>query len=203
MPHNAEERLSNVGSVLAMRVTGLSALRLAAVTGALACLIGLGLAVRGAAAASAGRHRAQLTGTIRVERSRLRAGAELKAELVLHNPFHRTRVLARGCPHGFVQLMLSNRQLTQTVAWAEPACNDASFDARPGTTVYRLEVATTYLSCTMVGHKPSAGVPQCLPGNRMPPLPAGVYKVSVASNGLQLQHELAQVRPAYVRVTGA
>jgi hypothetical protein len=146
------------------------------------------------------RHQPVVTGVVRIDRSTLRAGAELRAELVLHNSSSRARVLARGCPHGFVQLVLSSRTLTASPLWALPACSDATFVARSGTTTYRLKVATTLLGCTMRGHQPSPGMPACLPGNRMPPLPAGTYAVSVAASSIQLQHELAHVRPAHVRV---
>ena len=141
-----------------------------------------------------------VTGLVRSDTATVRRGAKVHAELVLHNSSDRTRVLARGCPHGFVQLMLSSRRLTVSPAWATPACSYATFVARPGTTTYRLEVPATYLACTMRGHRPQAGSVQCLRGNRMPPLPAGSYAISLVASSRQLQHELALVRPARVRV---
>lgn len=146
--------------------------------------------------------RPTISGLVRLDTATVHGGATIHAELVLHNTSDRTRVLARGCPHGFVQLMLSSRTLTASPAWALPACNDATFLARPGTTTYRLEVHASYVACTMRGHRPQGGSIQCLPGNRMPPLPAGTYAVSVVASGIQLQHELAHVRSARVRVLG-
>jgi hypothetical protein len=141
-----------------------------------------------------------ISGFVRSDTATVRRGAKVRAELVLHNSSDRTRVLARGCPHGFIQLVLSSRTLTASPAWALPACADATFVARPGRTTYRLEVPATYLACTMRGHRPQAGSIQCLPGNRLPPLPAGTYAVSIVASSSRLQHELALVRPAHVRV---
>jgi len=141
-----------------------------------------------------------ISGLVRSDTATVRAGAKVRADLVLHNNSDRTRVLARGCPHGFVELMLSSRTVTASPAWALPACSDATFVARPGTTIYRLEVPATYLGCTMRGHPATGGTPSCLPGNRMPPLPTGAYTVSVVASSIQLQHELAHVRSAHVRV---
>jgi hypothetical protein len=141
-----------------------------------------------------------IRGLVRSDTATVRAGAKVHAELVLHNSTGRARVLARGCPHGFVQLTLSSRSLTTSPAWALPACSDATFVARPGTTVYRLEVPATYLACTMRGHRAQAGSVQCLPGNRMPPLPAGTYALSVVASSIELQRELAHVRSTDVRI---
>ncbi|HUY59832.1 MAG TPA: hypothetical protein VMV16_08995 [Solirubrobacteraceae bacterium] len=152
-------------------------------------------------ASSAARYnKLTISGFVRSDTPTVRRGAKVHAELVLHNSSDRTRVLARGCPHGFVQLMLSSRTLTVSPAWALPACSDATFVARPGTTTYPLEVPATYLACTMRGHQSQAGSIQCLPGNRMPPLPAGTYAVSVVASSIQLQHELAHVRSTHVRI---
>jgi hypothetical protein len=141
-----------------------------------------------------------ISGLVRSDTATVRRGATVHAELVLHNSSDRTRVLARGCPHGFVQLVLSSRTLTASPAWALPACSDAAFVARHGTTTYRLEVPATYLACTMRGHRPQAGSVQCLRGNRLPPLPAGTYAVGIVASSSQLQHELAHVRSARVRI---
>jgi len=141
-----------------------------------------------------------ISGLVRADTATVRGGAKVHAELVLRNSSDRTRVLAHGCPHGFVQLMLSSRTLTVSPAWALPACSNATFVARPGTTTYPLEVPATYLACTMRGHRPQRGSIQCLPGNRMPPLPAGTYAVSVVASNIRLQHELTHVRSAHVRV---
>jgi hypothetical protein len=152
-------------------------------------------------ASSPARHaKPTISGLVQADTATVRAGTKVRADLVLHNSSDRTRVLASGCPHGFVQLTLSSRTLTASPAWALPACSDATFVARPGTTVYRLEAPATYLGCTMRGHRPQGGSIQCLPGNRMPPLPAGTYAVGIVASSIRLQHELAQVRSTHVRI---
>jgi hypothetical protein len=177
---------------------------LLAVIGASLLAAGCGASGGSASPASSAARYAKptISGLVRSDTPTVRRGAKVRAELVLHNSSGRTRVLARGCPHGFIQLMLSSRMLTVSPSWALPACDDATFVARPGTTTYRLEVPATYLACTMRGHRPQAGSVQCLRGNRMPPLPAGTYAISLVASSRQLQHELAHVRPAQVRVLG-
>ena len=144
-----------------------------------------------------------LTELVHLDRSVVRTGERVAAELVLQNSSGQTVVLDRGCRGGFVQLVLSRGSLTAGGAWALPLCRPGvAFVAHPGTTRYPLWIDATYSECTMVGHRPSGGSPQCLTRNGMPPLPAGTYKVSIAAVDKKLQSELAHIRAARVRVIG-
>lgn len=160
------------------------------------------------AARAAGHGRPAITGFVRLETGTVRGGATLRATLVLHNSSSRTRVLDRGCPHGFIQLTLSRvprgkGDATAGGFWALPACSFATFVAHPGITRYRLKITADYGACLMRGGKSLTPMVHCLqPGNRAPPLPAGRYRVAIATVDKKLQRELAGVRPVYVRIVG-
>ncbi|MDE3131980.1 MAG: hypothetical protein KGL16_12590 [Acidobacteriota bacterium] len=150
--------------------------------------------------------RPTVTGSLRLEHARVRAGERVVAVLVLHNSSARTRILDHGCPHGFIQLTLAkvprgNGSATAGGFWALPACSFATFVAHPGITRYRLSVAANYGACLMPHGKSLTPMVHCLqPGNRAPPLPAGRYRVAVAAVDKKLQRKLAMVRPVYVRI---
>jgi hypothetical protein len=182
----------------ARRIAGASLGGAALIAGVAAC--GTTSTVFGGGAAA---NRPTLTSLVRVEHSTVRAGQTVHAELVLRSTAGRVRVLDRACPNHFVALVLSSGRLSTGAAWTLPLCRPGvAFVARPGTTIYRLSVAATYGRCIMRGHPLAGGEPQCLRGNRMPPLPVGSYTVSVVEADAKLARELAHIQLAQVRVIG-
>ena len=144
-----------------------------------------------------GGNRPPLTGSIALHQTTVRTGRLLHAELVLHNSSGHPILLFRGCVSQFAELVLSHGKLTTGAAFLTPLCRPGlTFIAHPGTTIYRLDVAAQYGSCS------PTEAPRCtLSGDGMPDLPSGSYRVTVAADSMRLQHVLTHVRSGRVRVT--
>ncbi len=146
--------------------------------------------------------RPSLTGRLRLARQTVPGGGTVHAELILHSSAHHVRVLDHACPGQFIALVLSGRGGRTSFLWSDQLCRPGvPFSVRPGTTVFQLEARATVGQCIMVGHKPPLNVPQCLPGNRMPALPAGTYEASITARDAALEADLADVGPVRVQVT--
>jgi hypothetical protein len=111
-------------------------------------------------------------------------------------------VLDRGCPGQFVALILSGHRETTSLLSGDQVCKPGvPFVVRPGSTIYHLTAQATVAQCVMFGHKPSGGVPQCLPGNISPALQPGTYEASVTASHTALLLDLSSLRPVRVQVT--
>ena len=104
------------------------------------------------------------------------AGGQLSGQVIVDN--RSGRVLhVHGCGGSHpVWVDLSNGHYHP--AGMAPAC--AGTIAVPaGRTTYQVQVPATYGSCS-VGHA-DGDTPQCDPGDKLPPLPAGAYQASLGS----------------------
>jgi hypothetical protein len=96
------------------------------------------------------------------------AGSRIIGRIVVRNRTgHALHV--KGCLVLF-QVALASRRYHPKVAW--PLCLQR-LTIPAGRSSYRLEIEATYSQCTQ--GPPHGGVQSCPPGNRMPPLPPGVY----------------------------
>ena len=75
----------------------------------------------------------------------------------------------KGCLELF-QVALASRTYHPAVVW--PTCLQR-LTIPAGRSSSRVQILATYLQCTQ--GPPQHGLPSCLPGGRMPPLPPGVY----------------------------
>jgi hypothetical protein len=123
---------------------------------------------------------AGLADRIALSRTRVRPGTPIRGMLVVVNHGRKTVNLNRGC-RPYFGVRLAGHGLP--VAAAFPAdCSRAPFLIRPGVTRLAVTVRTTYSGCTSGKHA-TAHMPACLPGNRMPPLPAGRYQAVLVGDG--------------------
>lgn len=87
-----------------------------------------------------------------------------------------------GCKPSFA-LAVGNDAIPQHVAFAS-MCELGALIVPEGRTKYPLALSTSFMSCRPAGAQGTT--PACLPGNEMPPLPAGRYRVSFEDNGTGL-----------------
>lgn len=124
-----------------------------------------------------------LTDRIILDRTHVTAGALIKGTLVIVNSGHAPVNLNHGCRPQYA-LVLTNRQIPARIAF--PAdCSTAPLVIAPGQNRFAVTLATSYLSCTPAGSRPSATSPACL-GGQTPPLPAGGYQAILVGAGLPL-----------------
>ena len=79
----------------------------------------------------------------------------------------------KGCQALF-QVALASRTYHPAVVW--PTCLQR-LTIPAGRSSSRVQILATYLQCTQ--GPPQHGLPSCLPGGRMPPLPPGVYHIQL------------------------
>ena len=123
---------------------------------------------------------AGLTDRIALSSTRTRAGTPIGGTLVVTNHGRKAVNLNRGC-RPYFGVTLAGHGLPMAAAF--PAdCSRAPFLIKPGVTRLAVTVLTTYPGCTS-GQHATAHTPACLPGNRMPPLPAGRYQAVLVGSG--------------------
>ncbi len=100
------------------------------------------------------------------------AGSTMNGHVVVHNrtgrPLHKS-----GCGSLF-QVALASDRIKPQVAWA--MCLQR-ITIPTGTSTYPVQVLGTYNGCSNSG--PQGDSPACLPGSKVPPLPAGAYRATL------------------------
>jgi hypothetical protein len=100
------------------------------------------------------------------------AGSTMKGHVVVHN---RTgRPLHKGGCGSLFQVALASDTIKPQVAWA--MCLQP-ITIPTGTSSYPVQVLGTYNGCSNDG--PHGDTPACLPGSKVPPLPAGPYRATL------------------------
>jgi hypothetical protein len=123
---------------------------------------------------------AGLTDRIALASTRVRAGTPIRGTLIVTNHGRKTVNLTRAC-RPYLGVTLAGHGLPVVPPF--PAdCSGAPFLIKPGVTRLAVTVRTTYSGCTTSKHT-AVHTPACLPGNRMPPLPAGRYQAVLIGSG--------------------
>lgn len=151
-----------------------------------------------------------LTGHLHLAHSSVQAGGTVDGRVVFQNRTSRTKVLTRGCDiDGLYAVgVRSSNGYVQVPAFSDVGCSpEQALIAKPGTTVYRFTLRSTYTVCSQgAKDQPPIGskywTPLCLKDSRgerdiMPPLPAGRYTALFFPAGKW--HGL-RVKPASVTV---
>jgi hypothetical protein len=154
--------------------------------GAAAIVLSLLAPAVGAAGAHNGLLRAspKLRDRIELTSTRVVAGPRLRGELIVTNRGQRPINLTRRCKPSFA-VALTNGSVPPGVAFAE-ICSNEPFVIAPGTTRFRLTVATTYSSCLQPGGTSTKSMPSCLAGGIFPPLPPGRYRAVLVGDQIAL-----------------
>jgi hypothetical protein len=120
----------------------------------------------------------------------LAAGSAMTGRVLVRNRTgHALHLIGCG---GFFQVALASRTYHPTVAW--PACAQR-LTIPAGRSAYPVRISATYRECAQ--GPPQDGMLSCLPGDRMPPLPPGVYHAQF----FQSRPLAAAPAPLTVRVT--
>ena len=154
-----------------------------------------------------------ITGNLRLTQSEVHSGRTVRGELVFENHTAKTMVLLRGCRiNGVYGVGLRGSEgYVQAPVFTLVGCSpEPDMVAKPGITVYRFNVSTTYGECTpSTRNEPPRSSnywsPLCLKDsggerNVMPPLPAGTYAVLFFPNG---KWHGPQVKPAHLVISRA
>lgn len=124
---------------------------------------------------------APVTVRLEVTQPTVKAGRPVQASVYAVN--HTGRSLRVSCTTGtWPVVLLSGGGLPPTVF--DPLLQCPAPVLPPGQSHFTVSVPTTYRHCGMYSAGPGPGNPKCGPGFTMPPLPAGVYQLKVASSGL-------------------
>jgi hypothetical protein len=139
-----------------------------------ASVVLLVLAVAGCASghvlAAAPRHSPALVSVqVKLPSRTMEAGSSMLADIVVDNRTGRA-IHASSCVSLFKLVLGSSSHPPDVV---RPACLQI-FTIPVGKSSYPETITASYGSC---GHVATAGMPACLPDGRLPPLPAGEYRV--------------------------
>jgi hypothetical protein len=111
------------------------------------------------------------------------AGVRIKGTLLVVNHGSKPINLNHGCRPAY-EVVLTGRHYRPSLALAD-ICSVKPFILRPGRNLLPFTLLTTFQTCA--GKKDLAsGEHACLPGPRMPPLPAGHYSAVLVGDGLAL-----------------
>lgn len=119
--------------------------------------------------------------TISVPITRVSAGQTLHGDAVVTNTTA-TPVTVHGCPSTWLQVGLTNAQISYDPAIPDLACAP-TIQLAPGPNRFPFTIQTTYPACTEPGGHSLMPMPTCAPGG-LPALPAGTYQTKVVTDGV-------------------
>ena len=119
---------------------------------------------------------------ITLQHTRGRAGIPIRGTAIFTNRSGASILVEACAADGWLNVGLANHDIRYNPAHPLVACAP-SVQLASGTVRIPITVMTTYQECNESGAG-SAQVPPCLPENRLPPLPAGIYRTEVLASGL-------------------
>ena len=150
--------------------------------------------VRGSANGGTPSH---LSTRLEMSRTLVAPGERITATLVVTNSSGHPINLTRICTPGFAVALTSPTYRSKVIFAA--SCSTQPFIVPNGVSRRSFTVSTTYLACLGPGGSSvDHSLPPCLPGGRLPPLPAGSYRAQLYGSGALLPSPA----PVAVRLSG-
>lgn len=127
-------------------------------------------------------HQPALDARVVLASTRVVPGATLHGTVIVTNTTDHAISQRSGCVPSY-QVLLTNPRYQPTVLWpasCETSRRGPAMSFPPGQTKIAVTVPTTYDACSQ---SPVGGLPACVNGGALPPLPAGSYHTELVTNG--------------------